>query len=112
MSDFDPNSLPEGEWDERGELAWNEFDWENYLREQDEVIRRYLTHYERLKHQPERIDEVAHLMGWDEEVWGAETDQTNDAAPAEPADYDLEPYTLYKNPVFVATKSIYLSLTR
>ncbi|HTQ31508.1 MAG TPA: hypothetical protein VMI53_09885, partial [Opitutaceae bacterium] len=29
MSDFNSDSLPEGEWDERGELAWNEFDWEN-----------------------------------------------------------------------------------
>jgi hypothetical protein len=116
MSDFDSDKLPEGEWDERGELAWNEFDWENYLREQDEVIRRYLAHYERLKHQPERIDEVAHLMGWDEEVWGTdeadESNETTDSTPAEFGDFDLEPYTLHKNPVFIATKAIYLGLTR
>ncbi len=116
MSDFDSDSLPDGEWDERGELAWNEFDWENYLREQDAVIRRYLTHYERLKHQPERIDEVAHLMGWDEQVWGAEdvddTEETADAAPANPGEFDLEPYTLHRNPVFIATKAIYLGLTQ
>lgn len=111
MSDFDSDSLPEGEWDERGELAWNEFDWESYLREQDEVIRRYLSHYERLKGQPDRIDEVAHLMGWDEEVWGTEdVDEAGEAADAASAESDLEPYTLHKNPVFIATKAIYLSL--
>jgi len=116
MSDFNSDSLPEGDWDERGELAWNEFDWERYLREQDEIIRRYLSHYERLKGQPDRIDEVAHLMGWDEEVWGAEdvdeAGESADAVSAEAGDYDLEPYTLHKNPVFIATKAICLSLTR
>ncbi|HZP59798.1 MAG TPA: hypothetical protein VFB27_05690 [Opitutaceae bacterium] len=115
MSDFDSDSLPEGEWDERGELAWNEFDWENYLREQDEVIRRYLSHYERLKGQADRIDEVAHLMGWDEDVWGAEDGSADDAldpVSAEAANAEFEPYTLHKNPVFVATKAIYFLLTR
>lgn len=116
MSDFNSDSLPEGEWDERGELAWNEFDWENYLREQDEVIRRYLSHYERLKNQTDRIDEVAHLMGWDEEVWSAddftEANEAGEAVSADAGEGDFEPYTLHKNPVFIATKAIYLSLAR
>jgi hypothetical protein len=112
MSDFDSDKIPEGDWDDRGELAWNEFDWENYLREQDEVIRRYLAHYERLKGQSDRIDEVAHLMGWDEEVWGTDDMEAEEAADAEPNDFDFEPYTLHKNPVFIATKAIYLSLSR
>ena len=112
MSDFDSDSLPEGDWEERGELAWNEFDWENYLREQDEVVRRYLSHYERLKGRADRIDEVAHLMGWDEDVWGADDIAgTEGAADAVSGDFDLEPYTLHKNPVFIATKAISLSIT-
>jgi hypothetical protein len=114
MKDFDSESSPESDWDERGELAWNEFDWENYLREQDDVVRRYLAHYEGLKNNPQRIDEIAHLMGWDQETWNTDDiSEAPDAAPA-PADlgeYDLEPYTLHKNPVFIATKAIYLSLT-
>jgi hypothetical protein len=115
MNDFDPESPLDNEWDERGELAWNEFDWENYLREQDDVIHRYLAHYERLKNHPARIDEVAHLMGWDHEAWTSdeteEADEARDASPADPGDCDLEPYTLYKNPVFIATKAVYLGLT-
>jgi hypothetical protein len=115
MKNSDSDSSPESNWDERGELAWNEFDWENYLREQDDVVRRYLVHYEGLKDHPARIDEIAHLMGWDEETWN--TDQNDemegpvDAASADYSEFDLEPYTLHKNPVFVATKAIYLSLT-
>src|SRR5271169_1153644 len=65
MSDFDPDSLSENEWEENGDLAWNEFDWEVYLREQESAIHRYLGFYESLKAGPERIDEVADRMGWD-----------------------------------------------
>ena len=56
MSNSNPDGSPEHEWDERGELAWNEFDWERYLREQDEAIGRYLSHYEACRHSADRID--------------------------------------------------------
>jgi tetratricopeptide (TPR) repeat protein len=120
MSDFNSESFPENEWDECGDLAWNEFDWERYLREQDDILHRYLAFYEGLKARPDRIDEVASLMGWDTgQLGGDSSDATGSSAKEEPADppasdriSPLEPYTLHKNPVFVATKAIYLSLKR
>jgi len=121
MSNFESDGPSENEWDDRGDLAWNEFDWEHYLREQDDVIHRYLAFYEQLKGHPDRIDEAAHLMGWDEEAWSAdyggdssdddEKEEIEEESEAkEASDYKAEPYTLHKNPVFIATKSIYLSL--
>jgi hypothetical protein len=122
MSDFDSEGFYESEWDECGDLAWNEFDWERYLREQDDTLHRYLAHYERLKDHPERIDEVARLMGWDDgqrsgdaESAGSDADTEQDEqddAPPSAGDYPIEPYTLHRNPVFIATKAIYLSLKR
>jgi hypothetical protein len=122
MSNFNPDGPSENEWEERGDLAWNEFDWEQYLRQQDEVIIRYLAFYEQLKDHPERIDEVAHFMGWDKEAWSSEgttlgDDDDTDAADStdstdEPAEFDAEPYTLHKNPIFIATKAVQLSLKR
>jgi len=129
MSNFESDGPSENEWDERGELAWNEFDWENYLREQDEVVVRYLVFYEKFKSRADRIDHVAHLMGWDQESWSSEEEETPaqraesagssvsedspDRASAESTEYDdSEPYTLHKNPIFIATKAIYLSLKR
>lgn len=118
MSDSDSESPSENDWEERGDLAWNEFDWEFYLREQDEIIQRYLAHYEKLKSHPDRIDETAHQMGWDQETWSSDEDgapaesAADGALPLNPSDYDLEPYTLHKNPVFIATKAIGLSLRR
>ncbi len=118
MSNFDPDSPSDNEWDERGELAWNEFDWEQYLRNQDEVIQRYVAFYEQLKDHPDRIDEVAHFMGWDKRAWSSEgtTLEDHDDDDSDESDameeIDSEPYTLHKNPVFVATRAIFLSLKR
>ncbi len=119
MSNFDPNSPSENEWEERGDLAWNEFDWEQYLREQDDVLHRYLAFYEQLRDHPDRIDEVAHYMRWDEGVWStdagspeSETVMENAPETDEEPNFRAEPYTLHKSPVFIATKAIYLSLKR
>jgi hypothetical protein len=118
MSNFDSDSPSDNEWEDRGELAWNEFDWEQYLREQDEVIHRYIGFYEKLEGRADRLDEVAHHMGWDEETWSSDGEFSSDAdnaAANESAaanDFDAEPYTLHKNPVFVATRAIYLTLKR
>jgi hypothetical protein len=121
MSEFDPEANFENDWDERGDLAWNEFDWERYLREQDDVLHRYLAHYEKLKDHSGRIDEVAHLMGWEDGSPAGEAGLSDDSAapnaasagpPPPPVPSAFEPYTLHQNPVFVATKAIYLSLKR
>jgi len=119
MSNFDPDTPSENDWDERGDLAWNEFDWEQYLREQDDVLHRYLAFYEQLREHPERIDEVAHFMHWDEGVWTSESVSMEDDGTEEEeteaqdeASYKAEPYTLHKSPVFIATKAIFLSLKR
>jgi hypothetical protein len=105
MSNSNSDSGPNNEWEDRGELAWNEFDWERYLREQDEAIGRYLRHYEAHRDSTERIDEVADEMGWglDEED-GSE--ESNDGS----TDDGRDVYTLYKNPIFISTKAIYRSL--
>jgi hypothetical protein len=116
MSDFDSDSSPENEWEERGDLAWNEFDWERYLREQDDSIHRYLGFYEAFRHSPTRIDAVAEQMGWGQGNWSDEevvSESNDDEVPAEPSDgEEAEVYTLHKNPIFIATKAIYLSVKR
>ena len=123
MSNFEPDGPSDNDWDDRGELAWNEFDWEKYLREQDDVIHRYLAYYEKLHSHPERIDEVAHMMGWDEESWssdsadsvtreGSAPESESEATPGDLSDLSNEPYTLHKNPIFIATKAVYLSIKR
>jgi hypothetical protein len=112
MDDFDSDGPQENEWEDRGDLAWNEFDWERYLREQDEAIHRYLGFYEAFRQSPDRIDRVAEQMGWEpRDAEAAGDDEEPDEESAEFIEED-DVYTLHKNPVFVATKAIYLSLKR
>ena len=108
MSEFDSDNLSENEWEENGDLAWNEFDWEVYLREQDTAIQRYLGFYESLKAGPDRIDEVADKMGWDR----AEGEESEERENPERIQFSDEIYTLQKNPVYIATKALFLSLRR
>jgi hypothetical protein len=114
MSNFDSDGSPEDEWDDRGDLAWSEFDWERYLREQDEAVHRYLRFYESCQHSAERIDEVAEKMGWGQDDWNEETGgppaENNDGKDGSGSDEDI--YTLHKNPIFIATKAISLGLKR
>jgi hypothetical protein len=108
MSDFDSDNLSENEWEENGDLAWNEFDWEVYLREQEGAIHRYLGFYESLKPGPDRIDEVADKMGWDR----SDAEEVEERDNPDKIQFSDEIYTLQKNPVYIATKALFLSLRR
>lgn len=116
MSDFDSDGSSDNEWNDRGELAWNEFDWERYLREQDETINRYLAFYENFLNHPQRIDEVARHMGWDDGQWDSQDGSVQtDASGADSAeDYGVESdiYTPHKNPIFISTKGLHLRARR
>ncbi|MBC8010165.1 MAG: hypothetical protein H7067_08710 [Burkholderiales bacterium] len=119
MGNTNSENPSDNEWDDRGELVWNEFDWERYLRQQDESILRYLGFYEKLRNHPERLDEAAKLMGWGVEEWtsdatiGADDDDDDDDDVTEvDLGDEADPYTLHKNPIFVATRALFLSLKR
>lgn len=118
MSKNTPDGPSENEWDDRGDLVWNEFDWEEYLREQDEVINRYTAFYEQLIEHPQRLDETAHFMGWDKQEWSVESDEFDEDEELDEENDNLppgatrssDPYTLLKNHIYVATKALYASL--
>jgi hypothetical protein len=119
MSKFDSDGAQENEWEDRGDLAWNEFDWERYLREQDEAVHRYLGFYEACKGSADRIDDVAELMNWgsseDEEEAKSDAGAADDDDDDDDSDYDedgTDVYTLHKNPIFISTKALYLGLRR
>ncbi len=110
MSNFDSDGVPENEGEDRGELAWNEFDWERYLREQDEAVNRYLALYEAHRDREDRIDFIAEKMSWAAEAWREEEEEAATDELEESTAEDV--YTLHKNPIFIATKAIYLGLER
>ncbi len=128
MSNFDYESFSDGEWEDRGELAWNEFDWQQYLKQNEKEIARFLALYNQHKHHPDHLDQVAHLMGWDDQEWAparedilapppaaplpvadsAPSPETPAPAPPETAENEsLDTYTIHKHPVFIASRGLY-----
>jgi hypothetical protein len=114
MSNFDSDGGSESDWEDRGDLAWNEFDWERYLREQDDAVRRYLHFYDECKDRPNRIDAVAEKMEWGQDDWSDDDSDDDDDDEDEDSGFedDKDVYTLHKNPIFISTKGIYLGLLR
>jgi len=114
MSNFDSEGSLNNEWEDRGELAWSEFDWERYLKTQDDALVRYLAAYDPLRDVPGRIDEVARQLGWDPtDTWDSGCDDPEDevskAESSAPRD-ELEPYTVHRNPVFISTRALFASI--
>jgi hypothetical protein len=129
MSSYEFENFSEGDWEDRGELAWNEFDWQQYLKENEKEIARFLALYHQHRQEPDHLDEIAHLMGWDDQDWSgpedfsvpAPTFSTESANPpaappaeAEEEDFDaddgVDAYTIHKHPVFIATRGLYQHL--
>ncbi len=119
MSDYDFEYFSEGEWDDKSDLAWSEFDWERYLCDQEEIFHRYLSLYARFRDRPDRLDKIAQQMGWESDEWtsarplGEDEDCAEDelfAVEDDDAEDPLDPYTLYRHPIFVATRSLYINL--
>ena len=116
MTNSDSDGLFDNDWEERGELSWTEKDWQKYLAEQEDAVRDYIKHYDQLGNAPDRIDEVARRMGWEmTDLSGAndeieEDEEETDESDEESFESEWDPYTLHRNPVYIATRSLYLSL--
>ncbi len=113
MTNSDSDGLFENDWEDRGELSWTEKDWNKYLGEQEAAVSEYIKHYDQLAETTDRIDEVAKRMGWEladvtatDEVDEDDEDEDDDETFAG----DWDPYTLHRNPVYIASRALYLSL--
>lgn len=112
MTNSDSDGLFENDWEDRGELAWTEADWQKYLGEQEEAVRNYIKHYDQLPEAIGRIDEAARRMGWElaETPESAAEDDATDEEDEEVFAGDWDPYTLHRNPVYISTRALYVSL--
>jgi hypothetical protein len=108
MTNSDSDGLFDNDWEDRGELAWTELDWQKYLATQEAAVRDYIKHYDQLPEAIDRIDEAARRMGWEL----AETPESlaDDEEADEVFDGDWDPYTLHRNPVYISTRALYVSL--
>jgi hypothetical protein len=111
MTNSDSDGLFDNDWEDRGELSWTEADWMKYLGQQEDAVREYLKHYDQLAGTADRIDEVARRLGWElTENAETEADEPAEAEAEEAFDGDWDPYTLHRNPVYISSRALYVSL--
>jgi len=110
----DSNSFSDGgDWEEPEELGWSEADWERYLVTQDELLLKYLSTYEQLPQEGDRIEQLSKLMRWPsaQELLDDDAEEDEDDDEEDDED-DTEPYTVQRNPAFIASSALYLLLAR
>lgn len=118
----------DGDWEDRGDLSWSEADWQQFLLRQEKEVARFLRHYdESPANNVERLDWVAHRMGWDAEDWSVSDsfEEDSDLIPPESPEAapewqgekeestefpDDDPYTLHRHPVYVVSSGLYLQI--
>ncbi len=82
------------------ERAWDEYDWERFLQQQDQKTEKYMELLEKYLDDPQRDEIIAREMGWsqllDGKDWSAEVDallnedwRSNDEEPS--PDEDQKP---------------------
>jgi hypothetical protein len=67
-----------GGYDQEPERAWDEYDWERFLQQQDQKTEKYMELLEKYLDDPLRDEIIAREMGWsqllDAKDWNAEVD--------------------------------------
>ena len=118
MAEFNYDGQPEGEWDDRGNLSWNEADWQQFLQRQEHEVARFLRFYDECPTPAmERLDWVARQMTWDSDDWSLsdfpEDEETGEGwkeVAEGPEFQDTDPYTLHRHPVFVVSTGLFLQI--
>jgi hypothetical protein len=115
MGDFEYNGSPEGDWEERGDISWNEFDWQQFLLRHQKEVARFVATYDQHLDVPDRLDRIAAVMGWEREDWSVGEgfdEEDEEFSPREEAagPGDADPYTLHRHPVFVVSAGLNLQV--
>lgn len=110
MTNSDSDGLFDNDWEDRGELAWTELDWRKYLGAQEAAVHEYIKHYDQIPSAIDRVDEAARRMGWEMAETVKDEDEAKELETEEVFDGDWDPYTLHRNPVYISTRALYVSL--
>ncbi len=97
-------------FDREPDSAWDEYDWERFLQQQDQKTERYMELLEKYLDDPRRDEIIAQEMGWthllDAKEWSAEVDalmeknedddEMDFAGQEEPETESFENHALYR----------------
>jgi hypothetical protein len=114
MSQYEFESNHDGDWDDHEDIAWNEADWQKFLRNSDKEVARFIAAYNKVKSDPDRLDATATIMGWHRDDWSSmdEIDMDDeDLQKIRPVDIEevrkMDPYTIHRHPVYISSTALF-----
>ena len=114
MSQYDFDGNQDGEWEENENVAWNESDWQEYVRKSDKEISRFISAYNKSRNEPDRLEATAKLMDWGKDDWSCiedfelDEEQLKEIRPIPLEDLNkIEPYTVHKHPLYIASSALF-----
>ena len=116
MSQYEFESNQDGDWDDNEEVAWNEADWQKFLRNSDKEVSRFIAAYNKSLDEPDRLDAAAAIMGWHREDWSSFDEELNEEElkqlrPIEMEELNkMEPYTIHRHPIYISSCGLYAYL--
>ncbi len=116
MSQYDFENNQDGDWEENGDVAWNEADWQKFLRNADKEISKFISSYNKVCDEPDRLDAAAAIMGWHREDWSSIDEELDEEQIKQMRPIDLEelsqmdPYTIHRHPIYISSSGLYAYL--
>ena len=122
MSNFEFDFLFDGEWDDFGNITWNETDWQKYFKGKEKEITKFVSLYLKLKIHPQRLDIIASHQEWRKDDWpyAVNTPEITDAPDVVLWEFQniadlnnagesaVAPYTVYDHPLYIGVKGLYV----
>lgn len=103
MNNFDfTNFNDNNDFEEKEDLLWNEFDWQNYLKETKKNILEVLATYLKVKQREGFIRSIDKVLDTAEGV--------NASFSNEDMEIHSEPYTLHNHPLLLITQALYFHI--
>jgi len=91
------------------EKAWDEYDWERFLQQQDQKTDRYMELLEQYIDHPDRDEIIAQEMGWPQPVEAGEIDWDDFAESVETSDI---PESFERHPLYQASFALTVWIDR
>ena len=116
MSQYEFENHSDGDWEDNGEIAWNEADWQKFLRNADKEVSRFISAYNKVSEDNDRLDAAAAAMGWHREDWSSldedlDEDQIKQIRAIELEELsNMEPYTIHRHPIYISSIGLYAYL--
>tara|TARA_B100000242_G_C43038800_1_gene484467 strand:+ start:1220 stop:1888 length:669 start_codon:yes stop_codon:yes gene_type:complete len=114
MNQYEFEGSNEGDWEEGGDLAWNESDWQVFLKNSDKEVARFIIAYNKVKDQDDRLDAAANLMGWHRDDWSSSDEielDENDLPLIRPMEIEevnnMDPYTIHRHPIYITSNALF-----